>query len=181
MPPAHASTPATSQGFRQRTTPNAFRVNLGAYGNTPQASRSTATNNESLILSDLATVVVPEGGTNQFQLRLSRPPLTNTTVWVTFESGDRDIAISSVTNLVFTPTNWNEYQAVTVTAAHDQDAVGGESTVIAQAPGWTSQRVQVRELDDETAAVLTSRATVTVPEGSLASFGLKLSALRRRP
>ncbi|MCP5101847.1 MAG: PEGA domain-containing protein [bacterium] len=101
------------------------------------------------------TVVVPEGGTNTFQVRLSERPASEVTASVSWVSGDTDISITSGASLTFTTSNWNTYQAVTLSAAEDDDTDNGQATFRVSADGIADKDVIAMEQDLGSAGELT--------------------------
>jgi len=124
-------------------------------------------------------VIVLEGGTASFEVKLNARPGADVTVSVVItEGGDPDLTISSPSPpvLTFTPSNWSVYHAVTLAAAADSDAVGGHATIRCSVPGLANVDVTVIEQDDDTLAIATDNASVSVPEGGSASFRVRLTA-----
>lgn len=103
-----------------------------------------------LLLTDNASVTVPENATVGFQMKLSSAPSANVTVTVSRSSGDTDITVQSGASLTFTTSNWSAYQAVTLVAAHDADTTNGTATIRCGASGLTSVDVTATEQDDDT-------------------------------
>ena len=68
---------------------------------------------------------------------------------VTRVSGDADISIQGGGTLVFTPANWSVWQAVTLGASDDADALGGTATFQVAIRGLTPKAVTATELDDD--------------------------------
>ena len=71
---------------------------------------------------------VPEGDSQSYTVVLDTEPAADVTVVVAVPE-DADIAVDETT-LTFTADNWNTPQTVTVTAAHDDDAVTDEPVTI---------------------------------------------------
>jgi len=119
------------------------------------------------IQPDTASIVVPEGGTATFQVRLSAQPATNTAVTVARGSGDGDISVTGGTNLLFTVTNWYTNQTVTLAAAQDADTANGTATVTCSAGGLTNVSVTATEADNDTTLTVNAGAGGTVsPSGA---------------
>ncbi len=71
-------------------------------------------------------LIVPEGGSATFGVKLSRAPSANVTVNLVKSvlqgaSGDANAATVSPATLTFTSTNWSQAQTVTVTGVQDSD------------------------------------------------------------
>jgi tetratricopeptide (TPR) repeat protein len=92
-------------------------------------------------------VVVPEGGKNTFQVKLSENPFSDVTATVSWVSGDSDISIESGETLTFTAANYSNYQAVTLKAAADEDIVNGEAIIRVSATGIPDKEITATEQD----------------------------------
>lgn len=75
-----------------------------------------------------ATLSVPEGGNNTFDVRLRVAPAADVTVNVSRLSGDSDLSVAAGNSLVFTPGNATVWQTVTLAAAEDTDRINGTAT-----------------------------------------------------
>ena len=98
------------------------------------------------------TLAVNEGSSGTYTVKLDSEPTASVTV--TPSSGNSDVTVSSA--LTFTTTNWSTAQTVTVTAAHDSDAVDDSATISHAVAGGdygavTATSVTVTVDDDETA------------------------------
>jgi len=75
-------------------------------------------------------VSVPEGGTAEFQVKLSAAPSGDVTLSAAPAAGaDPDIAVASGAALRFTPSDWDDFQSVTLSAAEDGDSLYGLAQV----------------------------------------------------
>ncbi|MBI4581054.1 MAG: M6 family metalloprotease domain-containing protein, partial [Planctomycetes bacterium] len=127
-----------------------------------------------LVLSTTA-LVVPEGQTAAFSVRLGAQPLSNVTVTCA-ASGDPDISVAFGGTLVFTPANWSQFQPVTLFAAEDNhDVLAGQATIECSAAGLPSVFVRVTEADNDSVAIVTDAPAVTVPEGGTAQLLVSLN------
>ena len=108
----------------------------------------TEDDNDSLsIVTDKASATVPEGGTTLFWVRLNAQPASDVTISVSkVAGGDPDVSVSPV-SLAFTTSNWNAYQAVTISAGLDADYLNGEATIRCNAAGLADKDVAVTEID----------------------------------
>lgn len=118
---------------------------------------------------------VPEGGTADFNVRLSAQPSSTVSVSVTRVSGDTDINVQSGSSLTFTTANWNQNQTVTLSANEDTDTSNGTATIRINASGIQSKNLTVTEQENDTLDFITSTNSVTINEGATASFDVKLS------
>jgi hypothetical protein len=101
---------------------------------------------------DLDTLVVPEGGTAQFNVRLTSEPPASVNVLVSRLSGDGDITIASGSVLVFTAGDWNVDQTVTLAAAEDADSDDGTATIlvhVVSGPSVPDAALPAREDDND--------------------------------
>ncbi len=120
------------------------------------------------ITTDQSTLSVPEGGTATFGVKLKQPPSSNLTVSVSRYSGDGDISVQSGSSLTFNSTNYNDYQYVTLAAAHDPDALDDTAVIRCSASGWESADVDVTATDDDS---LTVSQMKQLPDGTPAACG----------
>ena len=121
---------------------------------------------------------VPEGGSQSYTVVLDTEPAADVTVTIQVPD-NADIAVDQ-TALTFTTDNWNTPQTVTVTAAHDADAVADDPVVLTHAvrggdyEGVTAAGVVVTIVEDDTAGVTISTDVLEVPEGGSQSYTVVL-------
>ena len=112
---------------------------------------------------------IREEDEDEYAVKLASQPTQNVTVTVTGQSGEVSVSRDTLT---FTPTNWNTSQKVTVSTAHDPDAVNDRVTLTHTARGGDyngeTATVQVTVTDDEKASttVTLSVNPDTVTEGT---------------
>jgi unsaturated chondroitin disaccharide hydrolase len=131
------------------------------------------------IVTSLSDVTVGEGATAPFTVRLSSPPTVNTTVNVARTSGDTDLAVQSGSSLVFTPSNWNTPQTVTLAAAQDADSVNGAAVFTVSSTGLASTTVAATESDDDPVVgpiTIRAAADATVRDGANAATNFGTTA-----
>ena len=123
-------------------------------GNTAATrASSTYTGSATRGVTVSATVLtVTEGSTGAYTVVLDSQPTANVTVTPS-RTGSSDVTFSPAT-LTFTALNWNTVQPVTVTAAHDSDAVDDSATISHAVTGGdyvgvTVESVVVTVDDDE--------------------------------
>ena len=109
------------------------------------------------------TLAVNEGSSGTYTVVLDSEPTVSVTV--TPSSGNSDVTVSSA--LTFTTVNWSTAQTVTVTAAHDGDAVDDSATISHAVAGGdygavTAVSVAVTVDDDETADTTAPRVASIV-------------------
>ena len=123
------------------------------------------------------------GGTATFNVVLNTQPAAD--VVVTLASSDLTEGTVSPTNLFFTTDTWNQPQPVTVTGVGDDFDDGNINyTIVTEAlssdanyNGVTVADVAAVNIDDDTAGVTVSPATVTVTEGGASTnFTLVLNS-----
>ena len=134
---------------------------------TPSSTPEFVTNTDSLD--------VPEGGTAAFEVRLSAQPSSDVSVSVTRVSGDNDIDVQSGSSLTFTSANWDQDQRVTLAANEDLDTSDDSAAIRISAPGMQNKDLTATEQDNDSLSFETSTDSVTVNEGSTASFEVRLS------
>ncbi len=98
------------------------------------------------ITTGAGNIVVTEGGTATFGIRLTTQPGDPVTVSTSPVSGaDPDISVVSGATLQFDPSNWNAFQPVTLSAALDADTVDGLAAFCCSGPGLAIAGVSARE------------------------------------
>ena len=126
----------------------------------------------------ITALEVTEGETGQYTIVLDTQPADDVTVTIQVPD-NADVAVDQ-TELTFTPDNWNTPQTVTVTAAHDDDAVADDLVVLMHAvsggdyEGVTVVDVEVTIVEDDTAGVTISITALEVPEGDSQSYTVVL-------
>jgi len=128
---------------------------------------------------DQSMLAVPEGGTAQFHVRLGNRPPSSVSALVSRSSGDSDIGIASGGSLIFTTSNWNVDQTVTLFAAGDADVLDGTATIRVRAssgPAVPDAFLTATEEDGGTLFLSVDSDTVFVPEAGTAAFHVKLTS-----
>ena len=119
----------------------------------PEVTVTVSGMTESGVLLSASTLVVEEGGSATYTVRLATRPSGDVTVTVDGATGEMTVGGPP---LVFTPSNWMDAQTVTVTALEDSDA-------LADAPVILSHSASGADYDDLAA----NSVTVTVREDDL--------------
>ncbi|MGD9780799.1 MAG: MBG domain-containing protein [Kiritimatiellia bacterium] len=101
-------------------------------------------------------VNVREAGEGRFFVRLDRAPQDEAVVSVGRASGSADLAVAGGAELRFNTSNWNEWQAVTLSAAEDGDADGETATFQVALAGAPVRFVSATALDGDIGANLAS-------------------------
>ncbi|NCD21923.1 MAG: hypothetical protein EOL90_03150, partial [Spartobacteria bacterium] len=115
-----------------------------------------------------ANVNVREAGEGRLFVRLTSAPEGNVLVDAELDAGDADVALSGPTTLTFKPSDWSTWQALTVTAGADADAVNETATLRVSTVGVADELVDVTVLDDdvgENLALAAGGATVAGVRG----------------
>ncbi len=128
------------------------------------------------------SISVAEGSTNTYTVVLTSQPPGYDEVFVTMSPpAGTDVSVDP-TRLTFDLDNWDSAQTVTVTAADDDDAVVEAPVTIghsASGGGYGSvsvDAVTVRIGETDTAGVLVSAAALTVTEGAMDTYTVKLTS-----
>ncbi len=118
-----------------------------------------------------AELTIAEGGSDSYEVVLTSKPSHEVTVTIS-RSGDGDVSIDDQ-ELTFTDSDWETAQAVTVTAAQDDDAIDDTATFSHRLAstdgdynGITVSEVAVAVTDDETAGVSIRPEELTIAEGA---------------
>ena len=141
----------------------------------------TVTDDESVGLTLSTTALgIAEGNDAEYTVRLSSQPTATVTVAIT-GTASTDLTLDA-TSLTFTTSSWNTAQTVTVSAAEDDDAVNDAATLTHTASGGgygaVTADLAVTVTDDETpetAGIVLSPTSLTVAEGSEASYTVRLA------
>jgi mannose/cellobiose epimerase-like protein (N-acyl-D-glucosamine 2-epimerase family) len=137
-----------------------------------------AVSSQALVVS-AGNVTVPEGNTGNFTVQLAAAPTGNVTVNIARTSGDTDVTVQSGASLVFTPTNWNTAQTVTLAAAQDADTINGSAVFTVSSSGLTSKTVTATESDDDPVIgpiTVRAAADATVRDGTYAATNFGTTA-----
>ena len=128
-------------------------------------------------------LTVPEGDSRTYTVVLTSLPSDSVTVSIA-HAGDADISVDD-DELVFTTTDWDQLQPVTVSAAHDDDARVDMATFSHTAasldPDYdgaaiTTLTVSVETTEDETAGVQVTPTNLTIDEGGSDSYQVVLTS-----
>ena len=142
----------------------------------------TATDDETAGVSITPTkLTIAEGGSDSYHVVLTSQPSHEVTVTIT-HSGDPDIGIDN-RELTFTDSDWETAQAVTVSAAQDDNARDDVATLshsVASTDGdyngVTVSAVDVTVRDDETPGVSIRPEELTIAEGGRDSYEVVLTS-----
>ncbi len=135
---------------------------------------ATTSSAQNLIVQSTA-IGVPEGGGAVFTVRLAQAPGVNVSVSINKASGDADLTLASAATLTFTPSNWNQIQAVTIAAAEDADLASGTAMFNVSAAGLTSYSVKATEIENDEPQLVLSRNNVSLVENGSGTFQVSLA------
>ena len=123
-----------------------------------------------------AHLVLDEGTSRRYAVVLDAQPIYDTTVIPIHQAEQH---LSTPRALVFTPSNWNVRQIVTISAGHDPDARDHEVLISHDiTSNGTTRRgpsVVVSIRDDDAREVLISTDAIRMPEGSSESYTIVLA------
>jgi glucose/arabinose dehydrogenase/PKD repeat protein len=118
-------------------------------------------------------LIVAEGGTGVYAIRLASAPAADVTVSIARSAGSANLSVSG-SPLIFTPANFATPQYVTITAAQDSDITNDSATFTLSASGFTSITVNAVTIDDDAQTPVLSATTLTIAEGGNGTFTVKL-------
>ncbi len=145
-----------------------------AIAGTPKVAEITITDNDDGKIMVPESVVMDEGSVHTLDLLLSTRPLSNVKVTITGHAGT-DLALDAA-ELMFTDSNWNIDQTITLTAADDDDALNDAVTLTLLATGGgydASHEIAVTITDNDKAKISAPEAVV-VNEGSTNTLDVAL-------
>ena len=126
-------------------------------------------------------LTVPEGGSASYTVVLDTQPTDDVTITVARSPGGDEDLTASPDTLTFTNSNWSMQQTVTILAAEDEDGEDGVAAFnhSAASPGTVydglpAPSVRTTEDDNDTAGVIVSPTTLSVPEGGSATYTVRL-------
>ncbi len=134
----------------------------------------------------LTSPAVTEGGSGMYTVKLNTQPSAAVTVTVavpantdlTLDGADADTTFTNSEDLIFTTTNWNQTQTVTIRAAEDDDTTDDAVILTHSAAsggyGSVSQNLNVTITDNDSPA-LALPASLTVNEGATGDYTVRLS------
>ena len=119
------------------------------------------------------SLMVDEGDTNTYTVKLLTQPAT--TVTVTVSSDDTGAATVNRSTLRFTTSNWDMEQTVTVRGVNDDDSTDENVTVTNTASGGEYATVTVTVVDNDTPGITFTPAARTIREGATGTYDVKLN------
>ena len=149
----------------------------------------TVTDDDAGVTVSETTLTVSEGGSATYTVKLDAQPAADVVITVTSDNTDVTVDTDGATSgnqttLTFTPSNWDTAQTVRVSAAEDADAVADAASiahaVVAARSADEFDNVSISELavtvDDDDAGATVSSSTLTVDEGTSATYTVVLDA-----
>ncbi len=138
---------------------------------------------EERILALPGTIEIEEGASASFGVKLDGIVPTSE-ITISMANANKDIAFSP-SSLVFTPSDWDEEQTVTVSAANDSDSVNDSDIITLVAAGieLPPAQVSVKVMDDESTApppggalgsIIVAPESLVLSEGMSKTFGVRL-------
>lgn len=126
------------------------------------------------IMTNPATAIaVTEGSTAPLQVKLTAQPVASTTINVS--SGDSAVS-PSPTSLTFTTSNWNTFQAVTLTGVQDDSDVIDESVAVTlSATGLPTKTVTANVTDNDPQVIVAAQASLNLNEGGAGTISVTLA------
>ena len=119
------------------------------------------------------SLMVDEGDTNTYTVKLLTQPAT--TVTVTVSSDDTGAATVNRSTLRFTTSNWDMEQTVTVRGVNDDDSTDETVTITHTASGGEYETVTVTVVDNDTPGITFTPAARTIREGATGTYDVKLN------
>ena len=150
----------------------------------------TVTDNETRSVTITpTTVTVPEDDSATYTVRLTSAPDGGTVMVTPSIPSGNDLSLfltggapAATAVLTFDASNWNIAQPVTLTAAHDDDAVDDANIVIthtvtgADYDSETAADVTATITENDTVGITVSPTTVAVTEGAAGSYTVRLTS-----
>ncbi|WP_038099025.1 beta strand repeat-containing protein [Thioalkalivibrio sp. HK1] len=129
---------------------------------------------------------ITEGTNDTFDVKLATLPSANVSVTLT-QPGNNDVKIDTdpnasgnqVATLLFTGSNWNTNQRVTINTSDDDDLVNDSASIALSASGGdyvnVGKSVSVTVTDNDTAGLTVSPTTFNLAEGGNGTFTVRLT------
>ena len=126
------------------------------------------------------TLGVDEAGQNTYTVKLQTQPTTTVTVTVSSDDTGAATATVSGSTLIFTASNWETEQTVTVEGVDDGDSANETVTVTNTASGGeyegVTASVRVTVDDDDKPGITFTPTSLTVGEAGVGTYGVRLNA-----
>ena len=119
-----------------------------------------------------ASLSLTEGNSENITVSLGYQPATNVTVSVS--SSHPNSAVSSLSQLVFTPANHTQAQTITITGAEDNN-LANENVVLTLSGGGASAALPVSLTDNDTQNIVVSASQLSLDEGGTGTLSVQLA------
>ncbi|HTJ42147.1 MAG TPA: Ig-like domain-containing protein [Kofleriaceae bacterium] len=127
------------------------------------------------IIVNPTTVGLGENGSKTVAVHLAFRPTAN--LDVSIMSANNQVATASPAQLTFTPSSFAADQTVTISAPDDADAVDNVTTITFADPAdGLSTPASISVTDDDVLQIETNMPSVTLDEGTTATFQVRLTA-----
>ena len=138
-------------------------------------------NNTRGVTVSAVSLMVNEGGSGTYTVKLNTQPTSDVTVTVNDPTNNTDVTADPA-SLTFSTSNWATAQTVTVSAAEDADLSRDIATVTHTVAGgdyeaFAAPDVAVVVTDNDTPGVTVSPTSMTVGEGSTRRYTVTLNTL----
>ena len=139
----------------------------------------TVQDDERGVTLDETSLDIEEGGSSTYTVVLASQPTGTVTVTIGGASGDVSVNDNDP-DLEFTASTWNTAQTVTVSAAHDADALNDEVTLTHTVAGGGYEGVEVADVavtvqDDERGVTL-DETSLDIEEGGSSTYTVVLAS-----
>ena len=154
----------------------------GGYGSVSNAILMvTVTDDDTAgLMLSTPTLGVDEAGQNTYTVKLQTQPTVTVTVTVSSDDTGAATATVSGSTLIFTASNWDTEQTVTVEGVDDGDSANETVTVTNTASGGeyegVTASVRVTVDDDDKPGITFTPASLTVGEAGVGTYGVRLNA-----
>ena len=132
------------------------------------------------LMLSTTTLTVDEAGQNTYTVKLQTQPTTTVTVTVSSDDPGAATATVSGSTLIFTASNWETEQTVTVEGVDDGDSANETVTVTNTASGGeyagVTASVRVTVDDDDKPGITFTPASLTVGEAGVGRYTVRLNA-----
>lgn len=176
---------AIKQAILQSATPTASLAGKTVTGGRLNVYEAVRAKDAIVVSVPSGNITTESGSTVAFTVQLNSQPTANVTIPVS--SSDTTEGSVSTTSLVFTPTNWNTAQTVTVTGVNDAIADGNIAYSVLLGPSFSTDSaynninpndINLINQDNDIAGIIVSApsAVTTTEAGGIATFTVQLSS-----
>ena len=149
-------------------------------GDTFPTELTIVDNDTAAVVISHTTLTVQEGSSATYSIKLDSEPTQDVTIALTLPA-DPELELSH-NSLTFTPTTWETYQDITITASQDDDAIHEPDrqvthTTNSDDPKYndlTDQIATITVEDNDTAQITFSKSSLTIEEGNHDTYTIVL-------